>query len=361
MATCTMCKKKYWASDDDAGTWRMDFCSEECETEHENFIDYQEAKEAKELTMNLINYNKTDIPYSTALNAYRGISFTPEKRAKSAQDSYAEAMQAIEEKFSQWATEENEAGLRADLERYRAGYVARYCAFLNAMSRCMSSMITGPSNFPTRSNAKKNNTTNNRLEEWLEWDNKAQRRLNLDYNPYAIARRPIRSDDADAIEQLHEKVAKLQRNQDLMKAVNKIIRRKKGSKDDKVLEIMAEFGFSEDRTRELFEPSYQGLGFPSYATTNNSANIRRIKQRITGLEREAARPPAEDVEIEGGITITENTEAVRLQIFFPEKPSAEMRAKLKSHGFNFSYKAGNAWQRLLNDNARYAVKQVFGL
>jgi len=70
----------------------------------------------------------------------------------------------------------------------------------------------------------------------------------------------------------------------------------------------------------------------NYQLTNNNANIRRIRQRIERLERDAAAETKEYAPAEG-IRIVENLEANRLQVFFPGKPPAETRQSLKSSGF----------------------------
>ena len=58
--------------------------------------------------------------------------------------------------------------------------------------------------------------------------------------------------------------------------------------------------------------------------------------------------------------IVENTEANRLQVFFPEKPSETVRKELKSNGFRWSPR-NKAWQRQLTQNAEYAARRVLGL
>ena len=93
--------------------------------------------------------------------------------------------------------------------------------------------------------------------------------------------------------------------------------------------------------------------YPPYALQNNSANMRRIKERIAELEREGQ--VTETTEVDRGIcTVIENTECNRIQLVFPGKPSEEVRAVLKQHGFRWSRREG-AWQRLLNDAGRRAV------
>ena len=88
--------------------------------------------------------------------------------------------------------------------------------------------------------------------------------------------------------------------------------------------------------------------FATWALSNNSAEIRRVKDRIKSLSQQ------KEIgfvgwEFDGG-KVDANTEANRLQIFFEDKPDETTREALKSNGFRWSPKAG-AWQRQLTDNA----------
>lgn len=58
-----------------------------------------------------------------------------------------------------------------------------------------------------------------------------------------------------------------------------------------------------------------------------------------------------------GLKVVENTEAMRIQLIFDDKPSAEVRDVLKSYGFRWSPRY-STWQRHLNSNGKYAVKKV---
>lgn len=55
--------------------------------------------------------------------------------------------------------------------------------------------------------------------------------------------------------------------------------------------------------------------------------------------------------------MVENTENMRLQLFFEGKPSEEIRALLKSHSFRWSGK-NKCWQRQLTNNARFSYKRL---
>lgn len=185
----------------------------------------------------MINYQETDLNRQLCRDAHRGTSFSPDIRAQQEIDGYMAEMKAVSTRFAPFATEGNEKALRAALEQYRLGYLKRLEARLSAKANCMSTMITGSSNFNHRRNEKANNTEHRRTTEFIEWREKALKRLNRDYNPAAIARRPIMSDEADAIQQLQAKIEAAEKDQAMMKAVNKIIRGKKLDDGQKAAEI----------------------------------------------------------------------------------------------------------------------------
>jgi len=171
----------------------------------------------------------------------------------------------------------------------------------------------------------------------------------------AASNTAIFSDDPEAVTLLKEKIAGLERNQEAMKIGNKIINRKSGTVEEKIVELIAA-GFSEKIATELLEPDFCGrTGFPGFELTNNNANIRRLKERLAHLQKQETQETTEK-EI-NGIRIVDNVEDNRLQIFFPGKPSEEIRGKLKSWGFRWSPMVG-AWQRHRSNAATYAAKQI---
>ncbi|MCY1299878.1 hypothetical protein D9M70_494220 [compost metagenome] len=170
----------------------------------------------------------------------------------------------------------------------------------------------------------------------------------------AVGTGGISSDDPDAIAKLQEQVQRLEQDQALMRAANQAIRRHK-TPTAQVAALMA-LGFTEKLATEAIKPDFcNRVGFPSYALSNNNANIRRIKQRIQELESRRAR---QDVEIEGaGFTYKEDTEENRVMFIFPGKPDEHTRTLLKSHAFKWSPSRG-AWVRQLNNAGRWAAKQL---
>lgn len=159
----------------------------------------------------------------------------------------------------------------------------------------------------------------------------------------------ISSDDPDAIGKLREKLSGLEQAQERMKKANKLVR-----KNDKP--GLVDMGFTEKQADELLEGDFIGRkGFPSYALSNNNANIKRVRQRIQELE---AREQATDRELEGnGYVYREDTEENRVMFIFDGKPSYEIRQILKRRAFKWSPSRG-AWVRQLNSAGIYAGNEV---
>lgn len=109
----------------------------------------------------------------------------------------------------------------------------------------------------------------------------------------------ISSDDPEALAKLKDKLASLQKSQDFMKAANQCLRKK-----DKEGFLKLEMA-TEGMWGELNCPN--NFGFPHYKFSNNSAEIRRIKDRIVQLQKIQA---LETKEIRiGDSTIVINVEA----------------------------------------------------
>lgn len=166
----------------------------------------------------------------------------------------------------------------------------------------------------------------------------------------------ISSDDENAIEKLTEQLTGLQAKQERMKAVNKVIRQRAGDTDAQIDGLLALGWLTNEQARELVEGDFcKRVGYPSYALTNNNANIRRIEQRIKELE---ARAKLETKEEKGRFyTYREDTDENRVMFIFDGKPSEAIRAILKSNAFKWSPSRG-AWVRQLNANGKWAASCV---
>ena len=169
----------------------------------------------------------------------------------------------------------------------------------------------------------------------------------------------IRSDDSNAVAQIQEKIAAAEKLQATMKAANQIVRNRKLSDDEKVTQLSDECGLREASARQLLKPDFAGrIGFPDYQLTNNTANIRRMHQRLKGLVDEGGRESV-TLTFPGG-RVEDNAEEHRVRIYHDAKPPGEAIAKLRTYGFHWTPSLG-CWQRLRNNSARYAAEQITGV
>ena len=212
-------------------------------------------------------------------------------------------------------------------------------------ARVPSVMIAGPANFPVKAKEKQNAARDRNMEEYNEIRGLLEKMKSVGHGG-------IQSDDPNAIEKLREKICNAEVLQEHMKIVNAYYRKHKtlegcdALNDKEVREITASMA-RDWRT----DPS----PFASYELTNNNANIRRMRERLEQLEK-AKNTETKEHDI-NGIRVVENTETMRIQLFFPGKPDDATRTLLKSNGFLWAPSVG-AWQRQLTSNGRYACKMV---
>ena len=164
--------------------------------------------------------------------------------------------------------------------------------------------------------------------------------------------RVISSDDPNAIQKLQDKLEMCEKSQKYMKEVNAYYRKNGTCEGFPGMEA-ARAARLDESVRQAY--SWDKQPFPSYALTNNSAEIRRLKQRIEKLTVN------QEVGFVGwtfdGGEVVANSAENRLQILFDEKPDEQKRSALKGNGFKWSPSQG-AWQRQLNDNAIYAASRM---
>lgn len=159
----------------------------------------------------------------------------------------------------------------------------------------------------------------------------------------AESNRAISSDDPEAVVRLKEKLAKLEHEQTMMKAINAVIRKhiKKGSlvAQQALLKEFSEMG--QIQAEQLCTPDFCGrIGYPDYRTKNNGAEIRRCEKRIAQLQRAAALPEIDEEIGVVRVRLADN----RVQLHFPGKPAELTRKTLKENGFRWAPTEG-AWQR----------------
>lgn len=285
-----------------------------------------------------------DIPRDLAQAAHYGTSFVPERRAEQERNDYAETLQGDFESLAKLAdTEERRAQLAEEFALYRAGYAKRTRALLHSKARCMSTMITGRSNFPVERQRKRSAIADRRSQELIDFRERALAAIRKALCPEL---RPIMAGDSDATDRLRQKIAEAEKLQEAMKAANAAIRKHAKAGPEAQVAALVALGHPEARARELLRPDFCGrIGFPDYELTNNNANIRRMKERLAGIERAQATP---ETVREGKAARLEDCPAEnRVRLFFPGKPAVEVRERLKRNGFRWAPSLG-CWQAYRN-------------
>ena len=205
-------------------------------------------------------------------------------------------------------------------------------------ARVPSILIAGGSNFPVRKKEKQNAARDTNYREWQDIQGLLDKIRSTGMGG-------ISADDPQAVQKLEKKLAGLEKAQETMKAVNAYYRKHKTL--DGCPHLSAE-SIEKMKADMASQWHIEDKPYPTWALSNNSAEIRRVKDRIKSLSQQREIGYV-GWEFEGG-KVEANAEASRLQILFEEKPDAATREELKSNGFRWSPKA-EAWQRQLTDNA----------
>ena len=232
--------------------------------------------------------------------------------------------------------------------RYSRKLALYYNSYYSNEGMCPSIAISGGGNFPVKKKNRQNERRDTLMGEYQYLEEYAEKIEKILY-----AQEQISSDDENALELLEEKLAGLKERQELMKAANRAIRKKDTEKGDEELKSL---GYTESQIKELRTPDRGGrVGYQSYELTNNNAEIRRISQRIESL-KEIKDLGSREYETEY-FSVVEDSDDMRVRLYFDGKPDEEVRDLIKSHGFKWAPSMG-CWQRLLNKNAKRAVDYI---
>lgn len=248
------------------------------------------------------------------------------------------------------AAKDEKAGVRAYAvaERYSKRMAEYFNRDISINLMCPSVMISGPANFPV----KKKNRQIAAFDNNREFFNETQKLLNK-IKSISNGTEVIKSNDEDCIERLEYKLETLKALQEKMKSANVAIRKK--DKEEGDLDLLA-LGYSPDQIKELRTPDFGGrIGYPAYMLQNNNQEIHRIEERINSLKTVKERGTTE--EENEGYTYKEDTELMRIQFIFDDKPDEETRKILKQYGFRWAPSQG-AWQRQLTSNGKHAARRV---
>lgn len=296
-----------------------------------------------------------DIDYETARRAYLNISFSPEKRAKSEQAEYTQYLEDLAERILKAAkTEKEQEIVQSVFDEMRATFKKKWIDLLHAKSRCLSSMITGPANFPVNKARKANQAEGKKLTDLCDYMKKTDKiiRKKLD----AVYTKTEKQDGE--LEALKKKLKGAETAQEFMKKANALYRKKdKEGLKALFIDLYGEKQGIKAYTAFWVPDCFNNIGFARYELSNNLANIKRMRERVAVLEKKQElrdTKKTEEFKFEG-LVVVKNYEEDRLQLLFDDKPEADVRAELKSHGYRWAPSQG-AWQRKLTGNAVYSFK-----
>lgn len=230
-------------------------------------------------------------------------------------------------------------------------YARKLAEWMNAESRigtmCPSVLIAGGDGVSARRKEKQNRRMDAHMGKRAEIDRLLDRMR-------SIGTGGIAAGDANVLVKLEEKRDDLVELQERMKEVNAYFRK------HKTLDGCASLTTEQiERLKASMSNAWHSEApFPSFQLSNNNAEIRRIEKRIKEItETKTAGDrsyPAEGVE---GLQVVEDTGIMRIHLVFDGKPDAPVRDILKTWGFRWA-PSQNAWQRLLNQNGRYAAQMA---
>lgn len=303
--------------------------------------------------IDLINIDQ-DIPFENARRAYTNTSFSPEKRAKSVIESYAQTIQYIADTISKHAVDDKQKAIAQEtFDTIREKYKAKTLNMLFKQSRCISVMITGGSNFPVRRAEKANIAERKASDEWLEFHQSLE-----SYAIKLLQKCYTTTEKQDShLDNYRADLKKAEDLQEQMKLINKL--HKAYLKNNNVdLSALPE---AQQEVVRTYTPEYNWIPHPiaPYQLSNNLANIKRMQAQLKMLEsKQKSRDEQGTVEkAYYKLTTIRNFEEDRYQLKFEDMPTITIRTLLKSNGFKWSPK-NQTWQRQLTNNAIGAFRRM---
>ena len=306
-----------------------------------------------------------DLDYNTLKRSYSWISFDPDARAERDIKQWGEIFYSLYNSLSE------EAKKQGVLEAYNTAFDNGYTALLKlekeiiaTRSKTFSTAITGGAGITEKqisTNEKRMRQQSEKSELWNQKYDKLHKILEkiAKNKPADLYEEGdvIKSTDNNATTKLQQKLKMLQDKKTMLK--NGVVAAKEYQKN-KDLSVFKKYNIDEETTKTIVNHIDKG-GKPTEKDMYNwftmpylNRDIKEVEKRIAILEKNQAKG-TDEILIEGG-KIVHNGEAQRLQIFFDGIPSKEVREALKSHAFKWAPTA-KAWQRTLNENAKYAVNQ----
>ncbi len=267
--------------------------------------------------LNLQNI-ENDIPRQQAIWAYDGVSFSSDKRGASVCAGYVEVLTALADHIVEHAKDARQKAIAQEVfDRLREKYKAKTLNWLSAKSRCISSMITGPANFPAMFRY-------------------AEKSLS-----YVMPKESV-------LDVAKTQLKNMKKYQVFAKQVNALLRKQ----DHEALKALyvafypEEFQAIAEYNKRCIVPNcWGGFGYEGFHLTSVNNKINALEEKLSTFEKAATKEQKLN-----GLEIVRNLQEDRLQLLFDGKPEEAERSFLKSNGFKWSPRF-RAWQRQLTSNA----------
>jgi hypothetical protein len=311
--------------------------------------------------------SEDEIPLQVAVAAFSGTSWSPEARGEYIRKGY---VTAVNEAYADLQRSAQSPARQALLDRefpaLKRRFRAAFMEWLAARSRTTSWMITGPAGRNNRREANRADTADRRRENMEEVLERGKERIKKEMKEIRIEER------GGVIGDLQKRLAKAERDQEATLAANKVLRSKL-SREEQAEKLRA-MGYHERSIAEVMRPDMLGNYGRTFNTTNNAAEIRRLRARIAEEEQRAtmvlaaaltpdlqtsypftgsaAYPYAGTVEYDyPGRRIL-----LRFSVRIPREVFDEIR---RTTGFNWS-RTQNAFSAVMGSAAVYAAKRITG-
>lgn len=284
-----------------------------------------------------------------AYRAHSNISFSPEKRAESIIKEFSDQLDSD--------ILELQKSLETDrINHYRLMYENHFTTWLSAKSNCISSAITGGSNFPVKKAEKANQREHNKYTEFQDFRKRFFESVAKQNRKQAIVAA------GGELEIARKKLIELNEFHESMKRVNKAY--KAYLKNPDSINDKSDLTDLEKQTvtRYVSKNSWEHNPYPPYMLTNNNAKIKNTEARIKELEYKDAAKES-DVEYKTELPdgyILVNYQADRIQIFNNQRPEPAVIISYKKHGLKWS-SFNKCWQRQITGNAFFSLENLFNL
>jgi len=269
--------------------------------------------------------------YSLCYSAHSNTSFSPEKRAEMYVKEYGKMLIEDLERLGE------------NTGNYKEKFIRKFSDWMSAKSRCISSMITGPANFPVRRAQKANDSEHNHMNNFYHWREKYF---------IAVNRVPTKSPE-DEIEIAENRLEKLLLIQIELKEINAHIRKGKTQELSEICYSLEGEGYTPELIK-MIRLDYNGkYKIPAYTLTNLNSRVKATEKKVKIMRVRIERKNTwQDIVFEGGrVTIEDD----RLKIYHDEKPERAIIQELKSNGYRWSPN-WSAWVRKHTGNAIYSLR-----